>query len=361
MNQKEFNLLLSDLSNTIKPINQLLYECLILIIFYYLFNTISFIDKNTNTNTNTNTNEKFINHISFVYLICFICIILDWFMWNNYIQTTLFTSILIVYIIYNINKTKTISTFINTINDSRDINKMNKQIENYINNNKLEEEYQKEIQQDKLNRITFIPKDIDFSNPKNNPNYSPDAYEKHLNGINDLERAYNGIPSIHITDSKFAEMELSNLHNSPQYKNIKNVCTDKSLDNYNKNQESRNSQYYPLEVSDGVILPTILSINTNNEEDSTNLDLFRNPKKEFLDNKWLTLKENTYNDNCKNCKENNINSNLNSINNANHKNAICSVVKFGQELEECTNQDNYVTNKQLNKISNNKIEAIYKF
>ena len=39
MNQKEFNLLLSELSSRIKPINQLLFECLVLIIFYYIFIT----------------------------------------------------------------------------------------------------------------------------------------------------------------------------------------------------------------------------------------------------------------------------------------------------------------------------------
>ena len=90
MNQKEFNLLLSELSNSIKPINQLLFECLVLIIFYYLFNTISFIN-------NDISNSK--SHISFIYLIAFICIVLDWFIWNNHIQTSLFTSILLVYII----------------------------------------------------------------------------------------------------------------------------------------------------------------------------------------------------------------------------------------------------------------------
>ena len=78
------------------------------------------------------------------------------------------------------------------------------------------------------------------------------------------------------------------------------------------------------------------------------------------------MKENTYNDNCKNCKGNkNTDNTSNSSNltpNTNtNKNAICSVVKFGQELEECTNQNNSITNKQLDKISTNKIEPIYKF
>jgi len=331
MNQKEFNLILSEISNRLKPINQLLYECLVLIILYYLFNTISFIKKDAKENN---------NHISFIYLICFICILLDWFIWNNQVQTSLFSAILIVYTIYNINKSKTISTFINIINESRDINKLNIQNDNEIKNNELDQEYQRAIQEDKLNRITFIPKEIDFTNSSNNPNYSPDAYEKNLVGINELNSAYSSeIPSIHITDSQFAELQLNSLYDSPQYKNIKNMDTDKSLDNYNKKQETRNTEL--------------------------SSDLFKNPKKQFLDNSWLNLKENTYNDNdnCKNCKGNNstnITNNTKPINTKN-KNAICSLVKYGQELEECTNQTNKVNNKQLDKISNNKIEPIYNF
>ena len=350
MNQKEFNLLLSEISNGIKPINQLLFECLVLIIFYYLFNTISFINKDM---SNYNSSSK--SHISFVYIIAFICIILDWFIWNNQIQTSLFTSILILYIIYNINKSKTISTFINIVNDSREINKINSKInnknDNEIKNNELEQEYQKAIQQDKLNLITFIPKEIDFSNPKNNPNYTPDAYEKKLIGINELNSAYSsGIPSIHITDSQFAEQQLNFLYDSPQYKNIKQIGSDKSLDNYNEKQDKAS-----INLSG--------NSSVNSSFDKSNLDLFRNPKREFLDNKWLDLKENTYNDNCKNCKGNNIN-NRNSMNPSSTKytkNAICSVVQFGRELEECTNQKDSVDNKQLDKISTNKLEPIYKF
>jgi len=342
MNQKEFNLLLSELSNSIKPINQLLFECLVLIIFYYLFNTISFIN-------NDISNSK--SHISFIYLIAFICIVLDWFIWNNHIQTSLFTSILLVYIIYNINKSKSISTFINIINDSREINKINNKIDNENKNNELEIEYQKAVQQDELDRITFIPKEIDFSNPNNNPNYTPDAYEKKLNGINELNSAYTSrIPSIHITDSQFAEQQLFNLYDSPQYKNINKKCSDKSLDNYNEKQDkaSINSSFSKYDMID------MIDMIDNGNSDKTNLDLFRNPKREFLDNKWLELKENTYNDNCKNCKGNPSTTKYN-------KNAICSVVQFGQELEECTNQTSTVNDKQLNKISTNKIEPIYKF
>ena len=86
MKQKEFNILINEISNKIKPINQLLYESLILIVFYYIFDTI----KNTQL------------HKSFILLIASLCIILDLCIWNNIIQTTLFISILIIYISYNI-------------------------------------------------------------------------------------------------------------------------------------------------------------------------------------------------------------------------------------------------------------------
>ena len=350
MNQKEFNLLLSELSILIKPINQLLFECLVLIIFYYLFNTITFITKNK---SDTKTHE------SFIYLICLICIVLDWFMWNNCNQTALFTAILVVYIIYNINKSKTISTFINTINDSRNINNNNKKNEEVIKKNILEEEFEKAKKQDELNRITFIPKDIDYSNPNNDPNYSPNAYEKKLNGINELNTAYSsGIPSIHLTDSQYAELQLENLHGSPQYKNIKKMNTDSSLYNYNQTQIDRNSIYAPLEIP--INKPIDTCIDTNNEyTEETDINLFRNQKREFLVDNWLTLKENTYNDNCKNCKGNSLNTN--NTNNIKNKNAICSAVKYGQELEECTNQTDSVTNNQLDNISSNKIDPVYKF
>ena len=313
MNQKDFKLLISNISIIIKPINQLLYESIILIIFYYIFNSISFININNNKSNNKSNNTQS-NHKKFIYLIFIICIILDWFIWNNYIQTFLFISILYLYIIYNFDKSNTISTFINVMNNSKTINKANTEYEIDLNNNKLYENNNERLEQEKINMITFVPKDIIV-------NYDPEPYQKNLEGINEINSAFSSsIPSIRITDSKFADDQLINLYDTPQYKNSENA---------KKSDESDESH----ELS-----------NTNN------LNLFKNPKREFLDNKWLTLKENTYNDNCKSCK---------SANNQN-KNAICSVVKYGQELEECTNQLNKVNNNQLDKISTNSVTPIYK-
>jgi len=250
---------------------------------------------------------------------------------------------------YNINKSSTISTFISIINDSKDINKINIQNENILNDIKIIQDLQKTKEKKELEMITFIPKDIDFSNPNNNPNYNPSAYEKKLDGINDLNSAYSSnIPSLHITDSKYADTQLHNLYDSPQYKNINKISNDiklnSGLGSFNEKNNDINND-----------------ANNDANNDMTNSDLFRNPKRDFLDNKWLSLKENTYNDNCKNCKSNNVNkvNKVNKVNNKN-KNAICSVVKYGQELEECTNQTNTITNEQLDRISSNKIKPIYK-
>jgi len=305
MNQKDFKLLIFNISNLLKPINQLLYQSIILIIFYYIFNSISFIELTDKNNNNQN------NHKKFIYLIFIICIILDWFIWNNCIQTFLFTSILYLYILYNFNTNNKISTFINVINNSRDINNNNTQYEIDLYNNKLDQDIKNKTEQDKLNMITFVPKDIII-------NYIPEPYQKNLEGNNEINSAFSSsIPSISITDSKFADAQLISLYDTPQYKSLDTSFADTSSDTVN---------------------------------------LFKNPKKEFLDNKWLYLKENTYNDNCKSCKQINTNTKNNTKNN---KNAICTVVKYGQELEECTNQSNKVNYMQLENISTNKVIPIY--
>ena len=119
----------------------------------------------------------------------------------------------------------------------------------------------------------------------NNPNYNPEAYEKKLDGVNELNSAYSSnLPSINITESQFADHELNNLYDTPQYKNIKPNCHDKS---------SKDTD---------LIYSTVNSNLDNSNLDNSNLDLLKKPKREFLDNRWLELKENTYNDNCKNCK-----------------------------------------------------------
>lgn len=320
MYQKDYNLLISNLSNKLKPINQLLYECLVLIIFYYIFNTISFL----------NNDSKI--HKPFVYLIFVICILLDWFIWNSYIQTFLFIAILFIYINYNFTLSHSISTFIDSVNISRINNEVIKQNELNLQDIKIQQEIEAEKDKTEIDAITFIPKNFI-------PTRNPNPYEKNLNGINEINSAYSSnIPYLNINDSLFAEEQINALHNTPQYKNIKpedvsnSISTDLLNDNTNGTSSSNNS-----------------SNSSNNNNDKKNINLFRNPKRVFLDDKWLNIKDNTYNDICNNCTG------------KNKGNAICSVVKYGRELEECTNQTDSVNNNQLQKISSNKVEPIYKF
>jgi len=308
MNQKEYNILLNDISNKLNPLNQLLYQAFILIVFYYLFDCFS--------------NIK--SHKSFILLVACISIILDFCMWNNVLQTSLFFSIVILYISYNFHRETINDTFINNINH---IN--HKLIENnnkLIKNNKIDIKTKNEI-----DKITFIPKN--FNSFNDNKTSVPEPYNKSLSETQNIISVYKSdIPNSHITDSKYAEIMLNELYETSQYKNIKKNEMDISLDN-NININSN-------------------EINNNDNNDKTNnINLFKNPKKIFLDKEWLNKKTNTYNYSCvsNNCiKNDNKNNKLN-------KNAICSVVQYGTELSECSNQEDTITNNQLNKISNNDI------
>lgn len=317
MNQKDYNELLHNITILITPLNQLLYECLILIILYNLFNVINF--------------NNIYSHKSFIVLVAVIFIGLDWFIWNNHIQTSLFSCVLLIYITYNFNKSKSISTFINFVNNSRDNYenkiKQNEEIDKINNNNKL---IQKK-EQDDIDRITYIPKKFDANDCKNN-NKSPEPFNKNMVGLNDLYVAYpsENLASTHIIDSKYAETILNSLYDTPQYMSIKKQCTDQTL---------KNDLYKSGD--------NIETITADKEDDA--LELFRHPKKVFLDSKWLESKDYKYNDNCSGCM----------IKKPKGQNAICSVAKFGYELEECTNQEEKVNNKQLESISNNNLQPIW--
>ena len=332
MNQKEFNILINEISNIVKPLNQLLYECLILIIFYYIFNTISFL----------NNNSKI--HKPFVYLIFTICIGLDWFMWNNCNQTSLFIAILFIYIVYNFNVSNTISTFISSMNEAKKNNKYNKQVESDMKYNLLEQDMKNTKIKEDIDKITFIPKDF-------TPIINLEPYEKSMNGINEINRAYSLTePPISVIGLNYADVKLSELRKTPQYHNeflskVDNEISDDLIgNNINPSNPNINNNSNGYNNTN-----TDIEIDTNRIMNKINTDLFRNPKREFLDNKWLYIEDNTYNDVCGSCTS------------QNKGNAICTVPKYGQGLEECTNQTETINNDQLIKISNNKVEPIYKF
>ena len=331
MNQKDFNLLINDISNILKPLNQLLYECLVLIIFYYIFNTMSFL----------NNNSKI--HKPFVYLVFVICICLDWFIWNNCNQSSLFIAILFIYIIYNFNVSNTISTFIDSMKESKTNNKINDQNDDELKYIQSQQDINNTKIQEDIDKITFIPKEFI-------PSINPVPYEKSMDGINEINRAYSlTIPPIRVKGLNYADVKISELHKTPQYKNEyltkKNIEIANDLINSNisttgttGNNSNRNSNNNSNS-----------NINSNSTNDESNIDLFRKPKREFLDNKWLQIKKNTYNDVCSSCTT------------SNKGNAICTVPKYGEGLEECTNQTDSVDNSQLQNISSNKVEPIYKF
>jgi len=321
MNQKEYTILINDISNKLNPLNQLLYQAFILIVFYYLFDTL--------------TNIK--SHKPFILLIACICIILDFCIWNNLLQSALFFSIIIVYISYNFHRETINEKFIDTINT----------INNKVINNKTEIMNQNSIDtknEDEIDKITFIPKSFNISNTSNNKINIPEPYNELISEIKDIKTVYkSNIPQLHITDSHYAKIMLNELYDTPSYKNIKKHKIDKYLDN-NININTN-------------------EINNNDSYNKNNIDLFKNPKKIFLDKEWLNKKSNTYNYSCvtNNCMiGNTVDKNISKDSNINNKrksnrNAICSVVQFGNELSECTNQEDTITDTQLNKISNNKI------
>jgi len=344
MNQKEFNSILNSLSDITHHFNHILYELIIIIAFYYIFNNVSF------NNINSNITNR--NHKSFIYLVTLICVGLDWFIWNNCTQTALFIAVLFLYITYNFRRSESISTFIDFMNENKEYVDIIKNNDILEMNDKLQEEIIKQENIDKLNKITFIPKDINIGmgmdmDINKNKLRDPDAYnisanKNSVNNINNINAAYNSLAPYNVTKfNNYSEKELNNLYNTSQYKNIKSNDIDKPLQN-------------------DIHISTDSDIVNSQEYIQENIKLFKNPQKIFTDNTWLLSNDNTYNDNCKTCthtKDKNI-----SSKNMSGKNAICSLVKYGNELSECTNQDATISNEQLNKISNsNHIEPIYKF
>ena len=332
MNKKEFNSFINDIADQLNPLNQLLYQSFILIVFYYIFDTIRHLQ----------------SHKSFIVLIAVICIILDLCIWNNMTQTILFIALLTLYISYNINKDVTIDTFINTINNINNIH--NDNIKELWKKEELERKNKNEIE-----KITFIPQrfnELQNKNKNKNKNtntntktdleHSPEPFDKSQKDINEINLAYKETkPTSPLTDSKYAKTMLNELYETPQYKNIKKDKIDEILDNnihYQKVNSNSNSN------------------SDDNNTDIHNLELFRKPKREFLDDRWL-------NDTCKtNCIDNTTPDKEieTKIDNEKHrnKNAICSLVKFGYQLSECTNQDNTITDKQLDTISNNNVVIV---
>jgi hypothetical protein len=361
MDKKEFNIALNEISDKLKPLNQLLYQALILISFYYFFYNI----------------KKIELHKSFIVLFAVVCTILDLCIWNNINQTILFGSILMIYITFNTNKIKSMDNFINIMNNIKDQN--NDNIKELWKKEEIERQNKNEIE-----KITFVPKNINDNKnakAKNNINL-PDPYDKQNSDINEINLAYKSpTPNLRLTDAKYAIVMLNDLYDTPQYKNITKDSIDNALNN---------DIHFPKENTTDSTIYNTTDNTTDNKiiNKNNNIELFRKPKIQFLDTKWLTKNDNTYNDNCKtnkcidthmdtthkdiirrdiirkdtnrkdsiskdtNCRES---TNKDTTRNYANKNAICSVSNFGKILSECTNQNNTISESQLDKISSNDI------
>lgn len=320
MKEKEYNDLLANVSSRIGGINQIIFEVLILLVLYIFINRI--LSSKTDGYIFLSNNSK-----SVVILLCIFAVALDWFIWNNLLQTLLFASILLIYIRYNINNFKLISTFINmTGNELQTANALSISSEPVVDTKECS--------------APVIPELDLVSLPYDNKNVHPygimafDKTESSIHAINDVYKSDK--PYVTITDSAYAKIMLNELYQTPQYQNTHTYNEiDSSLANdihYSANNSSQNQNM------------------TDNERDVALLNSFKNPEKRFLDDRWLSS-NGTYNDNCKvsGCgKETPIV--------GKKKDAICNVVHFGKPLEQCTNQENTISIDQLENISNNEIK-----
>lgn len=340
MNFKEFNNLISALSDDIAPLNQILYEILILICFYMLFtnlknNHTNTIISNPSTTTLTNpltnplTKTPISNKKSLIILLSIFVIAIDWFIWNNAIQTIFFTSILAIYIYYNMQNLDIISTFLNLSKDT--YNALS-----YVSPTIPEPHHISNTLSSNDNTIPVLELP-EILRPTNIP---PQPFDIRNNEIKEIQEVYKSDkPHISITDNDYSKNMLGDLYITPQYKNIQPDDIDTTLDN---------NTHFTNTINNQSNLPS-------NEE---LLNSFRNPQKIFLDNNWFITRARTYNDNCVSCKHPSSSTTSILPSPIQGKNAICTVVPFGRQLSECTNQDNTISNEQLEIIADNSVKPL---
>ena len=294
MNERDYNKLVSDMGDGLGSFTQIIYQILIIIALYNFFTRVSY--------------KNISRHKQFIILFVFLIIAIDWFIWNNFNQTVLFSAIILIYVTYNFNNFQQLDTFITQIKNDKKEHTTNTKLENSIKATEASRQA-KELQD--MAALTYNPPKVCKLN-------EPSSYEKTLTMTNKIGLVAMAPPvNQTITDSKFAETMLMALYDTPQYKAIKPNCIDSTLDN--------DIHMSPEKVVD--------------------INEFRNPKKEFLDNKWLSSKDYKYYDNC--------------LHKPKAKNAICTVVEFGNELSECTDQEGTISKSQLEAISNNHLDPIY--
>ena len=315
MKEQEYNNLIATFSGFLAPINQLLYEILVIVAIYIYLERIQSSSSSLSYLSN--------NSSSVIIIFTMLAIGIDWYIWYNPIQTILFGAILVIYIRYKMSNMRLISSFINMTGEYADA----AQFETSSDNDLLT----KKCQTPRIPEMVELPYNTADIKP-----YGIMAYNKNDTSISTIYDAYKSDqPPATITDSSYARIMLNELYQTPQYRN----------------------NHPPNEIDSSLAndihqatLNTLNTLDTHNMSDEELVDSFRHPKRQFIDSQWLaTPSVGTYNDNnlCKNdlCKNGNKSS----------RDAICNAAKFGKKLEQCTNQEYSVSVNQLDKISNNDI------
>jgi hypothetical protein len=291
MKEQEFNNLITTFSKSLEPINQLIYEILMLIIIYIYLERIQ-------------SRSLYFSNTSLLVIIIFTILAfgLEWYIWCNPMQTFLFSAILVIYIRYKMSNMQLISSFVNMTGAYADAAIL-----------------EPEQSTDSCQQTPRVPEMVDLPyDTKEVKPYGILAYDKKATSINEIQDVYkSNQPPATITDSNYARIMLNELYQTPQYRNS-----------------------HPTNEIDSSLANSMYTSNSK-MNDVELLESFRHPKREFIDNRWLAIPGiGTYNDNNL-CNKN--------------KDAICNVAQFGKTLEQCTNQEYSISNNQLSKISNNEI------
>lgn len=200
MKELEFNNLIIQVSNSLEPINQLLFEILVIISIYIYIERIQ-------SNTSSLLFLSDIN-ISVIIIFTILALGVDFYIWNNSFQTILFGAIVGIYIRYKINNMQLISSFINMTRDQADAAE--------IVFSKADKDMKAECQKPRIPEMIDLPYDRNDIKP-----YGIMAYDKTEKSINTINDAYksNSLPPITITDSNYARIMLNELYKTPQYQN----------------------------------------------------------------------------------------------------------------------------------------------
>lgn len=332
MKEQEFNNLITQVSNSLAPINQLLFEILVIISIYIYLERIQ---SNTSSLSFLSDNS---NSFSVIIIFTILALGVDFYIWNNPVQTILFGAILFIYIRYKMSNMQLISSFVNMTGEHANAAALAL--------SSADELMRIECQKPRIPEMIDLPYNTTDIKPFGIMAY--DKTEKSINSINDAYKSDSQPPAT-ITDSNYARVMLNELYQTTQYQNnhppneIDSSLANDILPTIKTN--SQNSYSQGQGQGQGQSAPAI--------SDEELLDSFRHPKRQFLDSQWLSNPGiGTYNDNTL-CKVSS--SRCRQQGNQQSQDAICNIVKFGKKLEQCTNQEYTVSINQLDKISNNAI------